>query len=113
VTSRPNMTDAALQMMLSMLEQPMHGYAIKLAVEERTGGAVRLGSGTLYEGLQRLEEWGWIEEVAADSTDAKARRFYGLTAAGRIALKAELERLESIVAYARRRDLLGSGGGAP
>jgi hypothetical protein len=40
------------------------GYAIRLDVEERTDGAMLLGSGTLYEGLQRLEEWGWIEETA-------------------------------------------------
>jgi len=107
------MTDAALQMMLSLADEPKHGYAIRLDVEDRTDGAMRLGSGTLYEGLQRLEDWGWIEEVdAPPAPDAKPRRFYGLTAAGRAALEAELERLAGILAYARNHHLLGSAGGA-
>lgn len=107
------MTSVALQMLLSLAEAPLHGYAIKLDVEERTAGEVRLGSGTLYEGLQRMEEWGWIEEVEAESSpDAKTRRFYGLTEAGRAALTAELERLDGIVRWARHRDLLGNPGGA-
>ena len=107
------MTDAALQMMMSLADAPKHGYAIRLDVEERTAGAMRLGSGTLYEGLQRLGDWGWIEEVEAPpAPDSKPRRFYGLTVAGRSALESELRRLEGIVTWARRHRLLGNTGGA-
>lgn len=102
------MTDASLQIMLSLADEARHGYGIRLDVEERTAGAMRLGSGTLYEGLQRLEEWGWIEEVEPpEPPDSRPRRFYGLTPAGQAVLRQELERLDGIVAWARRHDLLG------
>ena len=51
--------------MLALADGARHGYAIKLAVEQRTDGAIRLGPGTLYEAIQRLQEGGLIEETAA------------------------------------------------
>jgi len=107
------MTTRTLQILLALADGPLHGYGIKRSVEERTGGDVRLGSGTLYEAIHRLEEEGRIEEVEAPETEGSSggppRRFYALTPAGREALTRELERLDAVVRYARRRDLLPEG----
>ena len=48
--------------MLALAQGPRHGYAVKQEVEARTGGAIRLGPGTLYEAIQRLEESGLLQE---------------------------------------------------
>jgi DNA-binding PadR family transcriptional regulator len=90
----------------------MHGYAVKREVEERTGGVVRLGAGTLYAGIQRMERDGLIEETdAPDAGDVEpsARwRVYRLTPLGNDVLRAERARLERDLEYARSLRL-GSG----
>ena len=54
-----------LHIMLALAGGAKHGYAIKQDVESRTEGAIRLGPGTLYEAIQRLEESGFIAESDA------------------------------------------------
>ena len=104
------MTTRTLQILLALLDGPLHGYGIKQAVEARTEGRVRLGSGTLYEAVHRLVDAGHIEEVDAPASEPPSggppRRFYALTSAGREALAEEVRRLDSVVSYARERDLL-------
>lgn len=105
------MTTRTLQILLALAEGPLHGYGVKQSVEGRTNGEVRLGSGTLYEAVHRLVEQGWIEEVGAPAQEPASggppRRFYALTRAGREALGEELRRMDAVVRWARRRDLLG------
>lgn len=107
------MTTRTLQILLALLEGPLHGYGIKQAVEERTEGRVRLGSGTLYEAVHRLVDAGHIEEVDASpgepSSGGPPRRFYALTPSGRAALVEEVRRLDSLVSYAKAKDLLSEG----
>lgn len=104
------MTTRTLQILLALAEGPLHGYGIKQSVEERTGGMVQLGSGTLYEAVHRLVGEGHIEEVPAPpdepSSGGPPRRFYALTALGREALGEELRRMDAVVRYARGQDLL-------
>jgi DNA-binding PadR family transcriptional regulator len=106
-TPRELLTPAALHVLLSLAEGERHGYGIKLEVEERTGGALSLGPGTLYEAIHRMEKSGWIEERRSRTQADTRRRYYRLTKAGRSRLSQELERLSDIVSYARARDLLG------
>lgn len=98
-----------LHILLALAGGPKHGYGIKLDVEERTGGAMRLGSGTLYEAIQRLLDHGWLVEVDApedaDAPGGPARRFYDLTEEGRAGLEAEIESMREIVAFARRHSV--------
>lgn len=114
MSKRSTISGPTLQMMLALSEGPLHGYGIKLDVEERTEGALRLGSGTLYEAIQRLQGRGWISEVGAPTPDLErsGRRFYALTDEGRTELKAELGRLDCIVRYARDRGLIVGAKGA-
>ncbi len=55
-TSAHKLTAVDLQILLSLASGPLHGYGIKLDVAERTEGEMQLGSGTLYEAIQRLEQ---------------------------------------------------------
>jgi DNA-binding PadR family transcriptional regulator len=75
----------------------LHGYGLILDIAERTGQAMRLGTGTLYTAIARLED---LELVAESSTDDR-RRFYRITPLGKSVLSAETERLETLVRYAR------------
>lgn len=104
------MTRRTLQILLALAEGPLHGYGIKQSVEDRTGGEVRLGSGTLYEAVHRLEEEGRIQEVTAPpgegSSGGPPRRFYALTPAGRNALAEELRRMDATVRFARGLNLI-------
>ena len=103
--ARP-LTSATFHILLSLMQQPAHGYHIKRMVEERTEGAVLLGAGTLYAGLQRMSNDGLIEETApprdAGEVEPGPRwRFYAITPHGREVLQAEVARLESDLEAAR------------
>lgn len=89
--------------LLTLSEQPAHGYAIRQSVESRTDGAVRLWPTTLYGSIGELEDAGLIEEWSPTDRpdDDLARRFYRVTAAGRRVLLAETERLEHLARLAR------------
>jgi DNA-binding PadR family transcriptional regulator len=71
---------SVVHILLALADGARHGYAIKQAVEERSEGEIRLGPGTLYEAIQRLEDAGYIEETgAADAPEngqAAQRRYY-------------------------------------
>ena len=79
-----------LLVLTSLAEGPKHGYAITRDVEGLTGS--RLGPGTLYGVLSRLEALGLIEALPADDR----RRPYRLTASGSAALTEQLQMLERV-----------------
>jgi len=88
--------------LLTLAEQPTHGYAIRQAVETRTDGRIRLWPTTLYGSIGQLEDAGLIEEwEPAEVRDDLPRHFYRLTPLGRRVLLAETERLESLVHLVR------------
>ena len=108
MSKRP-ITLTTLQIMLSLGDGPRHGYGIKLDIEARTDGQIKLGSGTLYEAIQRLEANGWISEktqTLGPEDGHKGRRIYCLTGVGSTILRRELENLDDIVRHARGIDLL-------
>jgi transcriptional regulator len=68
---------------------PQHGYAIAARLEIVSGGALQLNMGTLYPGLMRLEQRGYVRgQWGVTDTNRKAR-FYSITTAGRRQLAAE------------------------
>jgi DNA-binding PadR family transcriptional regulator len=97
------------QILLSLADEDLHGYAIIQDVAARTGGEVRLTASTLYAAVKRLLDAGWIEELAerptAERDDAR-RRYYRLTRPGREAARAEARRVEGLAAMARAKRLL-------
>ena len=91
------------EILLSLTDQDRHGYGIIQDVDERTGGAVRLGTGALYTAIRSLAASALIRETdQKDETDAR-RRYYRLTAAGRRALEAEVARLDALILKAREK----------
>jgi DNA-binding PadR family transcriptional regulator len=100
------LTPALFHVLLSLADGEKHGYAVIKEVEERTGGTVRLSTGTLYGIIKRLLQEGWIRDSAFGSTDR--RRAYRLTAFGRKVAQAEADRLRELVRAADRKSLFPS-----
>ena len=88
-SSREN--DPTVLILTSLASGQKHGYGLLLDIEGFAG--VRLGPGTLYGAISRLEERGLIEPVAAEGR----ARPYRLTAEGSAVLEATLAELRSIV----------------
>ena len=85
------MSDPTLLVLASLAEGEKHGYAMMQDIESFAG--VRLGPGTLYGAITRLEERGWIRPVASKSR----RQPYAITPAGRRHLQEELAGLRLVV----------------
>lgn len=104
------LTPSVFHILLALADQERHGYAIILDIAERTDGAVRLGTGTLYTAIARLLEQQLIEESderpKADLDDER-RRYYRLTPFGREVANAEARRLATLVKLARSRGITG------
>ena len=79
--------------LVSLLDGPLHGYAIIERTVELSGGRVRLATGTLYTALDRLTAEGYVELVREEIVNGRARRSYGLTSSGAGALRAEATRM--------------------
>jgi|SRR5580658_10276233 DNA-binding PadR family transcriptional regulator len=89
------LSEPVLLLLLSLAEQPRHGYSILKDVESMSGGRVLLSTGTLYGALQRLLDHGWIERVEENDTP-RDRRTYRLTSRGRRNLQMEIERVRHL-----------------
>jgi DNA-binding PadR family transcriptional regulator len=86
-----NENDPPVLILTSLASGPNHGYGLLLDIEAFAG--VRLGPGTLYGAISRLEERGLIEPLASEGR----KRPYRLTAQGAAALEATLAGLQTIV----------------
>lgn len=88
-----------MHLLLALLRGENHGYALMRLVEEQSGGAVRMGPGTLYGTLNRLLADGLIEETtdASERSGSERRRYYRLTGIGDRAARLELDRLRRLV----------------
>ncbi|MEU6999005.1 helix-turn-helix transcriptional regulator [Nonomuraea sp. NPDC046570] len=76
-------------LLLSVLEhEPLHGYAIIEALQERSGGALSVPTGTVYPALRRLERVGYLASEWV-TVGGRKRRTYRLTGTGRKQLEGE------------------------
>jgi DNA-binding PadR family transcriptional regulator len=89
--------DPNLLVLASLADGDKHGYAMMEDIERFAG--VRLGPGTLYGAITRLEERGWIRGLHAEDR----RRPYRLTGAGREYLEEQVAAMGRIVKTARER----------
>ncbi|HYL96623.1 MAG TPA: helix-turn-helix transcriptional regulator [Terriglobales bacterium] len=96
------LTEPVFLVLLSLAEQPRHGYSILKDIESMSRGRVLLSTGTLYGALQRLLADGWIERVQEDDTP-RDRRTYRLTARGRRNLQMEIDRMRALTKVAALR----------
>jgi DNA-binding PadR family transcriptional regulator len=97
---------SAYLVLLALSDRPRHGLAIVDRVEDATHGRMKMGPGTLYGTLQKLEASGMIRETAdapdPDDDDTR-RRYYRITPRGERALAAETAALKMLVDAALRR----------
>jgi DNA-binding PadR family transcriptional regulator len=100
------LTPAIHHILLALADEERHGYGIMLEVSRLTGGATRMGPGTLYGTLKRLLSSGLIEEADErpdPDLDDERRRYYRITPLGARALQAESARLSLLVNAARAK----------
>jgi DNA-binding PadR family transcriptional regulator len=91
------MSDPTLLVLASLAEGDKHGYAMMEDIERFAG--TRLGPGTLYGAITRLEERGWIRPVPSEDR----RQPYTITATGRKHLEEQVGALDAVVKTAQRR----------
>ena len=91
------MTETMFYILLSLAE-PRHGYGVFLYVRELTGGRIRLGAGTIYNSLARLERDGLIRL----HSETDRRKLYHILGNGRAVLKGELTRMEELLTNGRK-----------
>ena len=100
------LTPAIAHILLALADANRHGYAIMQEIERITGGAVRMGPGTLYGTIKRMIASGLLEEAdeRPDSElDDERRRYYRATELGRAVLAAETDRMAALVGAARAK----------
>jgi DNA-binding PadR family transcriptional regulator len=101
------LTPAVFHILLALSEGALHGYAIMQAVGKATEPGARMGPGTIYGCLQRMERAGLVEECGS-AEDGK-RRLFGLTPLGERALEAESMRIVRLADTVRERGLIPHG----
>jgi len=100
------LTPAVLHILLALAGGDRHGYAIAQEVESLTDGRVRMGPGTLYGSIERMDEGGLLERAPRrdhDDPGDERRVYYRLTRLGERVLELELERLNAVVELGRER----------
>ena len=90
-------TEPVALVLTSLADGPKHGYALAKDIESFAG--IKLGPGTLYGALSRLEDRGWIEALPAEDR----RRPYQITSSGAEHLTAYLQTARQVAATGLRR----------
>lgn len=90
-------SDPPLLVLASLASGPKHGHAMIADIECLCG--TRLGPGTLYGAIVRLEQQGWIEPLPAE----ERRQPYRITAKGLSVLRARLTTLQHFAKAGLRR----------
>jgi transcriptional regulator len=70
---------------------PRHGWDIAQRIQQVSEDVLRVGQGSLYPALHRLEDKGWIDAEWGASENNRRAKFYRLTAAGRSRLAEQTE----------------------
>src|SRR5260370_33359894 len=97
------LSSAILHILLALSGEDRHGYGIMREIARQSDGRYKLGPGTLYDNLQKLEEQGIVEESAPrSSAEESRRRYYRLSPFGRRLLSAEIDRLEGVIREAKQ-----------
>lgn len=94
---------ASYFVLASLLDGPLHGYAISTRAGELSAGEVMLTAGTLYGALDRMEGRGLVEIDREETVDGRLRRYYRITTDGRQAVEREAERLAAAARVVQRR----------
>jgi DNA-binding PadR family transcriptional regulator len=98
IDDRLPLTPAVFHILLALAPGAKHGYEIMKAVRRDSNNTVKMGNGTLYGSLKRMLADGLIEDAGERVDDDDTRRkYYQLTATGRAAMHAEIQRYRRTV----------------
>lgn len=108
---RTPLSPPAFHILLALAEGPLHGYAVMQAVTE---AGVKVGPGTIYGALHRMQEAGWVQQRGSEKARGplKQRQRYGLTRAGRSVLREEARRVVHAADLVRMHAVLADEGKA-
>jgi PadR family transcriptional regulator PadR len=76
--------------------EPMHGWAVAQRIRQMSNEELRVGQGSLYPALHKLEQGGLIAAEWAVSDNNRRAKYYRLTSAGRKALRHETAQWERL-----------------
>jgi DNA-binding PadR family transcriptional regulator len=99
------LTVPVYQILLALLDGPLHGSALLKDIDTRTHGEVRLTASTLYGAIARMLEANLIDET--DTPTDSRRRSYRISRTGRALVQREAERLQRAAGFARDKRLIG------
>nr|WP_207640782.1 PadR family transcriptional regulator [Clostridium hydrogeniformans] len=85
------MTETAYYILLS-LNKPRHGYGIIQHVEKITEGRIRLGSGTVYGTLSKMQK----NKIISIYADEDRKTIYEITDLGKILIREEINRIKEL-----------------
>lgn len=91
----PGTLDLLILKALSL--DPLHGLGVSRRVEQMTQGSYRVGPGSLFPALHRLEQKGWLASSEGESENNRRARFYRLTPSGQRQLRKETEQWRRVV----------------
>jgi DNA-binding PadR family transcriptional regulator len=106
-----NATD--FQILLTLAGEPRHGYGIMQEVARQSGGAVKMGPGSLYGAIKRLLDAGLVVEGSPPRSaeeDPRRTSYYRITPAGRKAASEAARELADLVSVAVSHGLLPAAG---
>ncbi len=112
MSRQPNTAETAtltplnFQILVALVEGERHGYAIMQQIEERAGGAFRIGAGSLYRAIKQLVDAKFITEAKPKLQVHSQRRYYRITATGRRRARAEARLFHGMVAWAQDAGVL-------
>ena len=102
ITNDSPLTEPVLLILLSLAEEPRHGYSILKDIEQISNGRVVMSTGTLYGALRRLLDDDWIERFD-EKESSRGRQAYRLTADGKRILQFEVDRMKHLTKLAALR----------
>ena len=104
------MNPTEFQILLALAGQQRHGYGIMQEIARQSGERIRIGPGTLYGAIKRMQAAGWIIESTAsrhdEDDDARRTCYYRLTPAGRKAAADAARQMADLVSVAENHGLL-------
>jgi|ERR1700722_1067276 PadR family transcriptional regulator PadR len=94
------MVQGTLDMLIlrTLVTGAAHGHTIAHVIEQTSENVLEVEQGSLYPGLHRLEDRGWVTSYWGTSENNRKAKYYKLTAAGKRQLTAETNRWRQVVA---------------
>jgi DNA-binding PadR family transcriptional regulator len=96
------LSEPVFLILVSLADEPRHGYSILQDVEMLSNGRIRMSTGTLYGALRRMLEVRWIEHFQEEDAP-RGRQAYRLTASGKNVLSDEVDRMKVLSRLASTR----------